>query len=77
MTQGVVLQQVQAHRHADTVIGTQAGAVCSQGHTIVDDLDGIVHRIVGDALFAYADHIHVCLKDHTGTFSQPGRRACQ
>ena len=66
MTQGVVLQQIQAHRHADTVIGTQAGAVCSQGHTIVDDLDGIVHRIVGDALFAYADHIHVCLKDHTG-----------
>ena len=66
MTQGVILQQIQAHRHADTVVGAQTGAICGQSHTIVDDFDRVVHRIVGDALFAYADHIHVCLEDHTG-----------
>ena len=65
VTQGVVLQQVQAHRHADTVVGAQTGAICGQSHTIVDDLDRVVHGIVGDTLFANTHHIHVRLEDHT------------
>ena len=65
VTQGVILQQIQAHRHADTVVGAQTGAICGQSHTIVDDLDRVVHGIVGDTLFANTHHIHVRLEDHT------------
>ena len=73
MTQRVILQQIQGHCHTDTVVRTEAGTIGGQCLSIVDNLDGVLHRIVRYALFRHTDHIHMCLENHAGYVLTTGR----
>ena len=73
VTQGIVLQKIQAHGYADTVVSTQTGTLSGQRYTVVDDLNGVIQRIITDALLADADHIHMRLKDDAGYIFTAGR----
>ena len=44
-----------------------------QRNTVVDDLNGVIQRIITDALLADADHIHMRLKDDAGHLFTAGR----
>ena len=63
VAKGVILQNIQAERNADTVVSTQAGPIRTENFSIVDDFDRVTKGVKRDALGCHTDHVHVRLKD--------------
>ncbi len=64
MLHGRILQDREAHRHADAVVGTEGGPVGRDPLAVHIGGDRVFQEIVGGIGGLLRDHVHVALQDH-------------